>query len=429
LGKGSLPDAAVRERSKQFEIKIVQLKSALNRVEKKDFWETVLAGCSLESRIAGDGHPAAEHANVRFYDWLPDLQQERTERLDKLATENLSPLGRASRTIAITEEFLVREAKEWIAIYKKAAEEFKSPEILLPPWINRFRCAIMSYVGYGLLSAKDTIEISLRTNGETSNPPGFGVYKIVASHLLTTVNSKLRVLETGALARPATPGNIWGSGEPHDDTTAVDVSDECEVLLPAAVVPDDVGADSIESPPGTSRVEPADQLRTRADTASIQGVPLTAEEPTLKTEQADRELGITEPGPALAHGLERSEQPIDHNRAPEEKQPPVAALAASTEAPDLEERKSLYDAFKRAYKDAGLKMSETMLAKLVNRRTHGESAIYRTRTPDIRAGTSRSAQRRRTGSVAGVLWLAPGWLRMDCAWGLHRMGGERSHLS
>jgi hypothetical protein len=105
----------------------VQVRNALDALEKKDFWEVVLSGCSLDTNEASDNHPVEEHADAKFGEWWTPSKQQKEDLLKALFREDLSPNGKVLRALEIEKEFLVRGVRQRIAIYKQASDEFGNP--------------------------------------------------------------------------------------------------------------------------------------------------------------------------------------------------------------------------------------------------------------------------------------------------------------
>jgi len=141
-----------------------------------------------------------------FHDWHRDLRDQKEERLKALAREGLTPPGKALRILEIEKEFLALAIRERIAIYKRVCDQFESPEMLLPPRIDQFRCKVMTTVGHALLARRGDIHRYFREVGYEGEALGFIHYQSVASHMLDIVNSKLKVLETAAV--PSTGGPL-----------------------------------------------------------------------------------------------------------------------------------------------------------------------------------------------------------------------------
>ncbi|MBI1789595.1 MAG: hypothetical protein HYR60_18840 [Acidobacteria bacterium] len=137
--------------------------------------------------------------------WLLSLRDERHRKHNEIAGLRLSSLGRAIHWRRICQEFLERDVRERIAIYKRVADEKRCPEMLSKAHLDRLRERIMTTVHTTCGAFRDQIERDCRVAGD-ANPLQIdaSVQRIpfIESAILDVVNAELRVLQAEGVSAP-----------------------------------------------------------------------------------------------------------------------------------------------------------------------------------------------------------------------------------
>jgi len=96
--------------------------------------------------------------------------------------------------------------------------------------------------------------------------------------------------------------------------------------------------------------------------------------------------------PVTSYGPE-APSTADGTPVPAETELPTQRKGTPTEVPDLDERKTAYDAYKRKCKDAGVKMTERKLAQLANRAWNTRDPVMKWKQGKDRPGDDRLIRR------------------------------------
>jgi hypothetical protein len=201
-GRSLTPDGQEAKRLAALELQRAQLLNSLNQAETDDFLQAVTKGCSPQ--FEEEGNPGIKHAEALFRAWHQNERERIQPRVMELMQANMSPSGRALRTLQFIQEVLTQDALYWLKVYNEVSEGFNLPEMLAPDNLDRLRCKLAHHVGHSLLTRRAEIRRYFSAAGWMEPQPEFSRYSQVAFVVLEAADASLAVLRTQYYLRSST---------------------------------------------------------------------------------------------------------------------------------------------------------------------------------------------------------------------------------